>query len=92
MVYPRQIAQDIKKGIKNKQTPQEILCKLILWQYDDIKQSMKLLKKECSVENFLSAYMEISVQELKKLLKALDEYKNINGKQALRACLIHKIG
>lgn len=77
-VYPKKIKDKIAEGIKNGQTPQEILCKFILWQYSDIETALKKeLNRPCTIENFLSVYMKIEIAILNKLLKEREIYKNV---------------
>lgn len=90
MIYPKQIADKIKEGIAHNQTPQEILCKLVLWQWDDFCNSLKTLKKDITPEQFLSAYFNIKIHDTRALLHKLESFKNKIGADVMRECLICK--
>ena len=91
MLYPKDLRDKISEGLRNKHTPQQILCELVLWQWSDVVESMKLLKEECSVENFLSVFLKITEEELCYLVEALSEYKDTIGKDVIPQCCSHKV-
>ena len=91
MIYLKRISESIKSGIKNKQTIQEILCNVILWQWSDIQKAMPSIKKELSIENFLCAYLQVERKEFDKLMLVLGEYKDKVGKGILQDCLACRI-
>ena len=91
MLPLKQIKDDTIKGINNNQTPQEVLCKLILWRFSDIERSLKLdFNKKCSIENFLSIYLKIEINELKELLEKLKYYKDVIDKDVICTCTQHR--
>ncbi len=92
MIYLRSLKEQIKQGRNNNQTIQEILCKLIVWQYSDICLALKTtINTPISIEQFLCAYMCIDIQTLQKYLNALDTYKDRTSKETLYECLNCKV-
>lgn len=91
MLYPKKISDKIKLAISNSQTPKEILCKYILWQFSDIKKSLTMLNKDLSIENFLSVYMQIDIKELNIILEKLEYFKDKAGKDIMQECLSCRI-
>ncbi|RDU57100.1 hypothetical protein CQA49_00070 [Helicobacter sp. MIT 00-7814] len=91
MIYLLKLKEEITLGLKNNHTAQQILCTLILWQWDDILKGLEYLNKKVSIENFLSVYLCLDLQSLHKYLTKLEEYKNLTGKEATKACLSEKI-
>ncbi|TQR43052.1 hypothetical protein DMB95_00710 [Campylobacter sp. MIT 12-8780] len=63
-----------------------------MYQWDYIEESLKKLKKPCSIYEFLELCFlpcKISKAEIKKICDHLSEYKNI--KNALNLCCNHII-
>lgn len=91
MLFPKKISEQIKTAIKNNQTPQEILCKNILWQYSYIQKALSDYNKDISIENFLSVYLKIDINKLQKILESLKDYKDVVGADIMAECLSCKI-
>ena len=91
MIYLKNIKDNIALAIANNQSPQEVLCKFVLWQYSEIESTLKnKMNKACSMENFLSVYLKISIAELERLLDKLKDYKDKTGKDLICLCVHHQ--
>ena len=91
LIYLKNIKDNIAIAIANHQSPQEVLCKFVLWQYSEIEFALKnKMNKVCSMENFLSVYLKIGIAELEKLLDKLKDYKDKTGKDLICLCVNHK--
>lgn len=73
---------------------QRAMCKVILPRWDDFEREYKNHSgfKGCqSMESFLASLFDVEPQIIQTVLKALEEFRNQNDKNALEDCLCRKI-